>query len=193
MLAPNYLCGGFWRGAARADHTAFTDPLQCCPRFVKRTIPSARATPRRRRSGRTVPGSQRSGRYALRSENCASMEATALLQRVVDEIDAPLFTFDPASALRLVNSAGERLLRQTKTRLLGRNATELGPAAMPVSRQREPGRTKRQWFPSTMAATPKFLPAERSTPHSRRPFGREPRVTGGGAARVAAPDSRARS
>jgi len=45
---------------------------------------------------------------------------------VVDEIDAPLFTFDPASALRLVNPAGERLLRQTKTRLLGRNATELG-------------------------------------------------------------------
>ena len=56
----------------------------------------------------------------------APIEATALLQRVVDEIDAPLFTFDPASALRLVNPAGERLLQQTKARLLGRNATELG-------------------------------------------------------------------
>jgi two-component system, NtrC family, nitrogen regulation sensor histidine kinase NtrY len=62
----------------------------------------------------------------LSGEKLRSVEATALLQRVVDEIDAPLFTFDPASTLRLVNPAGERLLRQTKTRLLGRSATELG-------------------------------------------------------------------
>jgi nitrogen fixation/metabolism regulation signal transduction histidine kinase len=62
----------------------------------------------------------------LSEEKLRSIEATALLQRVVDEIDAPLFTFDPASALRLVNPAGERLLRQTKARMLGRNATELG-------------------------------------------------------------------
>jgi len=62
----------------------------------------------------------------LSDQKLRSVEATALLQRVVDEIDAPLFTFDPASRLRLVNPAGERLLRQTKARLLGRNATELG-------------------------------------------------------------------
>ena len=62
----------------------------------------------------------------LSGEKLRSVEATALLQRVVDEIDAPLFTFDPASTLRLVNPAGERLLRHTKARLLGRSATELG-------------------------------------------------------------------
>lgn len=62
----------------------------------------------------------------LSGEKLQSIEATALLQRVVDEIDAPLFTFDPASTLRLVNPAGERLLRQTKARLLGRSAAELG-------------------------------------------------------------------
>lgn len=62
----------------------------------------------------------------LSGEKLRSVEATALLQRVVDEIEAPLFTFDPASTLRLVNPAGERLLRQAKTRLLGRSATELG-------------------------------------------------------------------
>lgn len=62
----------------------------------------------------------------LSEEKLRSIEATALLQRVVDEIDAPLFTFDPASTLRLVNPAGERLLRQPKARMLGRNATELG-------------------------------------------------------------------
>lgn len=62
----------------------------------------------------------------LSGEKLRSVEATALLQRIVDEIDAPLFTFDPASTLRLVNPAGERLLRQTKGRLLGRGASELG-------------------------------------------------------------------
>jgi two-component system, NtrC family, nitrogen regulation sensor histidine kinase NtrY len=62
----------------------------------------------------------------LSGEKLRSVEATALLQRVVDEIDAPLFTFDPASTLRLVNPAGERLLRHNKARLLGKSAAELG-------------------------------------------------------------------
>src|SRR3984957_11352818 len=54
-----------------------------------------------------------------------TIEATALLQRVVDEIDAPLFAFDPSSTLRLVNPAGEHLLRQAKARMLGRSASDL--------------------------------------------------------------------
>jgi nitrogen fixation/metabolism regulation signal transduction histidine kinase len=61
----------------------------------------------------------------LSDQKVRAIEATALLQRVVDEIDAPLFTFDPDSKLRLVNPAGEHLLRQTKTRMLGRTAGEL--------------------------------------------------------------------
>jgi two-component system nitrogen regulation sensor histidine kinase NtrY len=61
----------------------------------------------------------------LSNEKIRSIEATALLQRVVDEIDAPLFAFDPASVLRLVNPAGEHLLRQPKARMLGRTADEL--------------------------------------------------------------------
>ncbi len=62
----------------------------------------------------------------LSDQRVRAIEATALLQRVVDEIDAPLFAFDPASALRLVNPAGEHLLCQTKTRMLGKTAAELG-------------------------------------------------------------------
>jgi len=62
----------------------------------------------------------------LSGHRLRSIEATALLQRVVDEIDAPLFAFDPASALRLANPAGEHLLHQAKARMLGRSATELG-------------------------------------------------------------------
>ena len=61
----------------------------------------------------------------LSDEKIRTIEATALLQRVVDKIDAPLFAFDPASTLRLVNPAGERLLLQPKARMLGRSAEEL--------------------------------------------------------------------
>lgn len=61
----------------------------------------------------------------LSGEKVRTIEATALLQRVVDEIDAPLFAFDPASKLRLVNPAGEHVLRQTKARMLGRTAADL--------------------------------------------------------------------
>ena len=62
----------------------------------------------------------------LSDQKLRSIEATALLQRVVDEIDAPLFAFDPASRLRLVNPAGEHLLRQPQARMLGRSAEDLG-------------------------------------------------------------------
>ena len=61
----------------------------------------------------------------LSDQKVHAIEATALLQRVVDEIDAPLFAFDPSSNLRLVNPAGEHLLRQTEARMLGRSAAEL--------------------------------------------------------------------
>ena len=61
----------------------------------------------------------------LSDQKVHAIEATALLQRVVDEIDAPLFAFDPDSKLRLVNPAGEHLLRQAKARMLGRGAEEL--------------------------------------------------------------------
>jgi len=62
----------------------------------------------------------------LADEKVRAIEATALLQRVVDEIDAPLFAFNPASSLVLVNPAGEHLLRQSRARILGRNVQELG-------------------------------------------------------------------
>jgi len=61
----------------------------------------------------------------LTEQRLQSVEATALLRRAVNEIDAPLFTFDPEHVLRLVNAAGERLLQQASARLLGRTAHEL--------------------------------------------------------------------
>jgi two-component system, NtrC family, nitrogen regulation sensor histidine kinase NtrY len=65
----------------------------------------------------------------LADQRIRAIEATALLRRVLEEIEVPLFTFDPDQNLRLVNSAGERLLQQSAVRLLGRTAKEIGLAA----------------------------------------------------------------
>src|ERR1700722_19770774 len=64
----------------------------------------------------------------LADRRIRAIEATALLRRVVEEIDAPLFAFDPDRVLRLVNPAGEKLLQQSAVRLLGRTADEIGLA-----------------------------------------------------------------
>ena len=61
----------------------------------------------------------------LTEQRVQTIEATALLRRVVEEIDTPLFTFDPDHVLRLMNAAGERLLQQPAARLLGKTASEL--------------------------------------------------------------------
>ena len=65
----------------------------------------------------------------LREQRLGAMEATALLRTVMAEIDVAVFAFDGNERLRLVNRAGERLLAQPATRLLGRTSTELGLAA----------------------------------------------------------------
>jgi len=64
----------------------------------------------------------------LADQRIGAIEATALLRRVVEEIDAPLFAFDPDRVLRLVNPAGERLVQQAAIRILGRTADEIGLA-----------------------------------------------------------------
>ena len=64
----------------------------------------------------------------LAERRIRAIEATALLRRVVEEIDAPLFAFDPERVLRLVNPAGEKLLQQSAARLLGRTAEDIGMA-----------------------------------------------------------------
>ncbi len=62
----------------------------------------------------------------LREQRLGAMEATALLRTVMSEIDLAVFAFDSDQRLRLINRAGERLLAQPATRLLGRTGKELG-------------------------------------------------------------------
>jgi nitrogen fixation/metabolism regulation signal transduction histidine kinase len=61
----------------------------------------------------------------LAQHRTGAIEAAALLQRVVEEVEIPIFAFDPARKLRLLNSAGEKLLQQPSTNVLGRTASEL--------------------------------------------------------------------
>src|ERR1700742_2424538 len=43
------------------------------------------------------------------SQRMGALEAAALFRRVIAELDAPVFAFDQAEVLRLVNPAGERV------------------------------------------------------------------------------------
>jgi two-component system nitrogen regulation sensor histidine kinase NtrY len=62
----------------------------------------------------------------LRDQRLGALEATALLRKVMEEIDVAVFAFDPQQVLRLVNRAGERLLSQPSERMIARDATSLG-------------------------------------------------------------------
>src|SRR6266568_4723780 len=62
----------------------------------------------------------------LSKHRTGAMEATALLQRVVEEVDIPIFAFDPANRLRLVSSAGEKLLNLAAAHLIGESSSQLG-------------------------------------------------------------------
>lgn len=61
----------------------------------------------------------------LREQRLGAVEATAFVQKVLEEIDLAVFAFDEEGELRLVNRAGERLLGQPSERVVGRMASEL--------------------------------------------------------------------
>jgi len=62
----------------------------------------------------------------MRAQRLGALEATALLRRVMEEIDVAIFAFDVAHALRLVNRSGAALLGRAPEQLLGRDASSLG-------------------------------------------------------------------
>ena len=64
----------------------------------------------------------------LREQRLGALEATALLTKVMSEIDVAVFAFDEAGELKLVNRFGETLLGQPEPRLRGRKAEDVGLA-----------------------------------------------------------------
>jgi len=61
----------------------------------------------------------------LHSQRLDALEASALLRKIMLEIDVAVFAFDADQSVRLVNRAAERLMAQPAERLLGRSAAEL--------------------------------------------------------------------
>lgn len=64
----------------------------------------------------------------LQKQRVRSFEATALLARILEVMQAPLFAFDRDNTLQLVNDAGLKLLGQPHARCFGRTARDLGLA-----------------------------------------------------------------
>jgi two-component system, NtrC family, nitrogen regulation sensor histidine kinase NtrY len=62
----------------------------------------------------------------LQKQRVRSLEATALLARILEVMHAPLFAFDREDLLQLVNNAGLKLLGLPYARCFGRPAPELG-------------------------------------------------------------------
>ena len=65
-------------------------------------------------------------REPLRAQRLGAVEAVALLQRVMAEVDVAMFAVDSTGVLRLVNRAGERLLGKPAAELLGKSASDVG-------------------------------------------------------------------
>ncbi len=66
----------------------------------------------------------------LHDQRLEALEAGALLQKVIADVDIAVFGFDSLLRLRLVNRTGETLLGSTADELRGRGAAELGLRAM---------------------------------------------------------------
>ena len=62
----------------------------------------------------------------LREQRLSALEASRLLQNVMEEIDVAVFTFDDEEKLMLVNRAGEQLLGSNAEKLLELTADQLG-------------------------------------------------------------------
>jgi len=62
----------------------------------------------------------------MQQQKISALEATALLKKVLMEIDVAVFTFDRQQQLRIVNRAGEQLMGRIAPRILGLTAVELG-------------------------------------------------------------------
>jgi nitrogen fixation/metabolism regulation signal transduction histidine kinase len=70
----------------------------------------------------------------IQKQRVRSLEATALLARILEVMHAPLFAFDRDGLLQLVNNAGLHLLELPYSRCFGRSARELGLEALLDSR-----------------------------------------------------------
>ncbi len=122
----------FWLGFASAVRTKVMQPLQ--------TISNVLAALREGDFSIRVRGARRRDSLSdvvvevnalgttLREQRLDAIDATALLRKVMEEIDVVVFTLDSDQVVRLVNRAGERLLARHAERIIGHSVSELGLA-----------------------------------------------------------------
>lgn len=117
-----------WTGFAFGVHERIVHPLRTLSNLLaalREGDYSLRArAPREDALGEVMTEVNEMGEM-LREQRWSAVEATQLLQKVMEEIDVAVFAFDGEERLRLVNRQGERLLGQPSERLLGRLAAEL--------------------------------------------------------------------
>jgi len=133
VWAVGTLLAGFWLLAAAA--------LRHAAAFRLRTLSNLMAALREQDFSFRVRGGRRDDAFgelvlelnllaqSLRDARYGEAEATALLAKVMGEIDVAVLAFDPQHRLALANPAASRLLGRQAGELAGRTAEELGLAA----------------------------------------------------------------
>jgi len=119
----------FWIGFSASIRTRATRPLQAIANVLSSLREGdfslrARHTRRGDALGEVIAEVNTFG-VTLREQRLGAVEASALLETVMDETDVAVFAFSESDTLILVNRAGERLFNTQKKHLLGRSAKEM--------------------------------------------------------------------
>ncbi len=129
----------------------------------------------------------------LQRQRLESLEATALVHTVLEELDTAVMAFDDSQQLKLVNRAAAELMGRSSESLIGRTAAELrldellARDSNAVATMTFTGRSGRFEVRKSV-----FRQGGRAA-HAGDGVGFEPRVARGRAARVAEADSRDRA
>jgi nitrogen fixation/metabolism regulation signal transduction histidine kinase len=121
---------GAWVGFAVAVHKATVEPLRSIANLLEALRGGdygirGRHARKGDALGDIVLEANRLG-ATLRAQRFEAMEASALLNKVLAEIDVAVFAFDGDDRIRLANRAAGTLLRRHADALIGRSAGEAG-------------------------------------------------------------------
>jgi two-component system nitrogen regulation sensor histidine kinase NtrY len=128
-----FLIVGFWVGFSSAVRSKVVLPLQTISNVLE-SLREGDFSLRARGAGNPdalgeVMAEVNALGETLKEQRLGAVEATALLQNVMQGIDVAIFAFDGLQVLKLVNRAGERLLAAPAEMLIGNSAAEVGLAS----------------------------------------------------------------
>src|SRR5262245_15305855 len=124
----------FWISSAFAVRRRVISPLNTVSNLIE-AIRYGDYTLRGRRAGRgdalgEVVWEINALGDALQKQRLASLEANALVNTVLEELDAAVLAFDESQRVKLLNRAAADLLGRSPESLLGRSASDLGLATL---------------------------------------------------------------